>query len=68
MDDRLEENHETFTVTLRTPHNAVLGQRSSAIVEILDPRGGGTQTWAWTQTWTWSEQRSNLVFVSSRSL
>lgn len=41
VDDGLEENHETFTVTLRTPHNAVLGQQSSASVEILDPRGGG---------------------------
>ncbi|XP_075901306.1 FRAS1-related extracellular matrix protein 1b isoform X1 [Nelusetta ayraudi] len=40
VDDGLEENHETFTVTLRTPHNAVLGQQSSASVEILDPRGG----------------------------
>lgn len=41
VDDGLEENHETFTVTLTTPHNAVLGQQSSASVEILDPRGGG---------------------------
>nr|XP_020464816.1 FRAS1-related extracellular matrix protein 1-like [Monopterus albus] len=40
IDDRLEENHETFTVTLKNPKNAVLGQRTSASVEIIDPRGG----------------------------
>lgn len=40
VDDGLEENHESFNLTLRTPHNAVLGQRTSASVEILDPRGG----------------------------
>lgn len=40
MDDGLEETHETFTVTLKNPQNAVLGQRSSASVEIIDPRGG----------------------------
>ncbi|XP_062419236.1 FRAS1-related extracellular matrix protein 1b [Pungitius pungitius] len=40
IDDGLEENHETFTVTLKTPKNAVLGQRTSASVEIIDPRGG----------------------------
>lgn len=39
-DDGLEENHETFSVTLKNPQNAVLGQRSSASVEIIDPRGG----------------------------
>ncbi|XP_053178655.1 FRAS1-related extracellular matrix protein 1b [Scomber japonicus] len=39
-DDGLEENHEVFTVTLKNPKNAVLGQRSSASVEIIDPRGG----------------------------
>ncbi|XP_061834466.1 FRAS1-related extracellular matrix protein 1b [Nerophis lumbriciformis] len=39
-DDRLEENHETFTVTLKNPKNSVLGQRNSASVEIIDPRGG----------------------------
>uniref|UniRef100_A0A3Q3W4W6 Calx-beta domain-containing protein n=1 Tax=Mola mola TaxID=94237 RepID=A0A3Q3W4W6_MOLML len=39
MDDGLEETHETFTVTLKNPQNAVLGQRSSASVEIIDPRG-----------------------------
>lgn len=50
VDDGLEENHETFTVTLKTPHNALLGQQSSASVEILDPRGGWIQTW--TQTWS----------------
>lgn len=43
-DDGLEENHETFTVTLRNPRNAVLGQRSSASVEIVDPRGGNGST------------------------
>ncbi|XP_070816237.1 FRAS1-related extracellular matrix protein 1b [Chaetodon trifascialis] len=40
IDDGLEENHETFTVTLKNPQNAVLGQRSTASVEIIDPRGG----------------------------
>ncbi|XP_049444192.1 FRAS1-related extracellular matrix protein 1b [Epinephelus fuscoguttatus] len=40
IDDGLEENHETFTVTLKNPKNAVLGQRTSATVEIIDPRGG----------------------------
>ncbi|XP_047442063.1 FRAS1-related extracellular matrix protein 1b [Mugil cephalus] len=39
-DDGLEENHETFNVTLTNPRNAVLGPRSSATVEIIDPRGG----------------------------
>ncbi|KAM8875399.1 FRAS1-related extracellular matrix protein 1b [Spinachia spinachia] len=40
IDDGLEENHETFTVSLKTPQNTVLGQRTSASVEIIDPRGG----------------------------
>ncbi|XP_068447643.1 FRAS1-related extracellular matrix protein 1b isoform X2 [Clinocottus analis] len=40
IDDGLEENHETFTVTLKKPKNAVLGQRTSAVVEIIDPIGG----------------------------
>lgn len=40
IDDGLEENHEIFTVTLKNPKNAVLGQRTSATVEIIDPRGG----------------------------
>uniref|UniRef100_A0A4W6CZ81 Fras1 related extracellular matrix 1b n=1 Tax=Lates calcarifer TaxID=8187 RepID=A0A4W6CZ81_LATCA len=40
IDDGLEENHETFTVALKNPKNAVLGQRTSASVEIIDPRGG----------------------------
>ncbi|XP_034438389.1 FRAS1-related extracellular matrix protein 1-like isoform X1 [Hippoglossus hippoglossus] len=40
MDDGLEENHETFTVALKNPKNAVLGQRTSASVEVIDPRGG----------------------------
>uniref|UniRef100_A0A7N8XN69 Fras1 related extracellular matrix 1b n=1 Tax=Mastacembelus armatus TaxID=205130 RepID=A0A7N8XN69_9TELE len=31
IDDGLEENHETFTVTLKNPKNAILGQRTSAI-------------------------------------
>lgn len=39
-DDGLEENHETFTVILNGPKNTVLGQRNSASVEIVDPRGG----------------------------
>ncbi|XP_049585835.1 FRAS1-related extracellular matrix protein 1b isoform X4 [Syngnathus scovelli] len=38
--DGLEENDEDFTVTLRNPKNAVLGQTTSAKVEIIDPRGG----------------------------
>uniref|UniRef100_A0A8C7DFZ2 Fras1 related extracellular matrix 1b n=1 Tax=Oncorhynchus kisutch TaxID=8019 RepID=A0A8C7DFZ2_ONCKI len=38
-DDGLEENHETFTVILNGPKNTVLGQRNSASVEIVDPRG-----------------------------
>ncbi|KAM4548346.1 FRAS1-related extracellular matrix protein 1b isoform 2-T4 [Odontesthes bonariensis] len=41
-DDGLEENHETFSVTLRDPQNAVLG-RGTAAVEIIDPRGGVIQ-------------------------
>uniref|UniRef100_A0A3B3UH26 Fras1 related extracellular matrix 1b n=1 Tax=Poecilia latipinna TaxID=48699 RepID=A0A3B3UH26_9TELE len=36
LDDGLEENHETFSVTLRNPQNAVMGQRNTAAVEILD--------------------------------
>lgn len=40
VDDGLEEAHETFTVVLKHPRNAVLGQRTSARVEIIDPRGG----------------------------
>uniref|UniRef100_A0A3P9DAJ0 Fras1 related extracellular matrix 1b n=1 Tax=Maylandia zebra TaxID=106582 RepID=A0A3P9DAJ0_9CICH len=40
IDDGLEENHESFTVTLRNPQNAVLGPRSSATVEIIDPHRG----------------------------
>ncbi|XP_016295777.1 FRAS1-related extracellular matrix protein 1-like [Sinocyclocheilus anshuiensis] len=39
-DDRLEENHEKFDVVLKTPKNAVLGQRNKATVEIVDPRNG----------------------------
>lgn len=50
-DDGLEENHETFTVTLKSPRNAVLGQRTSASVEIIDPRGGKT------------DQVQSLIFV-----
>ncbi|XP_015232054.1 PREDICTED: FRAS1-related extracellular matrix protein 1-like [Cyprinodon variegatus] len=38
LDDGLEENHETFSITLKSPQNAVLGQRTSATVEIIDPR------------------------------
>lgn len=44
VDDGLEENHETFTVILKNPRNAVLGQRTSARVEIIDPRGGAKFT------------------------
>uniref|UniRef100_A0A3Q1HIX7 C-type lectin domain-containing protein n=1 Tax=Anabas testudineus TaxID=64144 RepID=A0A3Q1HIX7_ANATE len=43
VDDGLEENHETFTITLKNPRNAVLGQRTSASVEIIDPRGGNSK-------------------------
>ncbi|XP_077390356.1 FRAS1-related extracellular matrix protein 1b isoform X2 [Festucalex cinctus] len=38
--DGLEENDEDFTVTLKNPKNAILGQTTSAKVEIIDPRGG----------------------------
>ncbi|KAJ7993225.1 hypothetical protein DPEC_G00270240 [Dallia pectoralis] len=38
--DGLEENHEIFTVLLKAPKNTVLGQKYSASVEIVDPRGG----------------------------
>ncbi|KAK7889206.1 hypothetical protein WMY93_024766 [Mugilogobius chulae] len=40
IDDGLEENHESFTVHLKNPRNSVLGTRTSARVEILDPRQG----------------------------
>ncbi|KAF6715166.1 FRAS1-related extracellular matrix protein 1 [Oryzias melastigma] len=40
INDGLEENHETFTVFLKNPQNAVLGQTTSATVEIIDPRRG----------------------------
>ncbi|XP_023809830.1 FRAS1-related extracellular matrix protein 1 isoform X2 [Oryzias latipes] len=40
INDGLEENHETFTVFLKNPQNAVLGQRTSATVEIIDPSQG----------------------------
>ncbi|KAK2908269.1 FRAS1-related extracellular matrix protein 1b [Channa argus] len=40
IDDGLEENHETFNVTLTNPRNAILGQRTCATIEIIDPRGG----------------------------
>lgn len=39
-DDGLEENHEKFDVVLKTPKNAVLGQRNKATIEIVDPRNG----------------------------
>ncbi|XP_051549151.1 FRAS1-related extracellular matrix protein 1b isoform X2 [Myxocyprinus asiaticus] len=39
-DDGLEENHEKFVVVLKTPKNAILGQRNKAVVEIVDPRNG----------------------------
>ena len=38
--DGLEEAHESFTVVLKNPQNALLGPLSSASVEIIDPRGG----------------------------
>ncbi|XP_029005008.1 FRAS1-related extracellular matrix protein 1b [Betta splendens] len=40
IDDGLEENHEAFIITLKNPRNAILGHRTSASVEIMDPRGG----------------------------
>lgn len=40
LDDGLEENHEAFSVALRNPQNAVMGQRNTAAVEIIDPRSG----------------------------
>ncbi|MEQ2300727.1 hypothetical protein AMECASPLE_028822 [Ameca splendens] len=40
VDDGLEENHETFSITLKNPQNTILGQRNSASVEIIDPRRG----------------------------
>lgn len=40
VNDGLEENHETFTVILKNPRNAILGQPTSARVEIIDLRGG----------------------------
>lgn len=39
-DDGLEENHEKFELVLKSPKNAVLGQRNKATVEIVDPRNG----------------------------
>ncbi|KAM4575435.1 FRAS1-related extracellular matrix protein 1b [Fundulus diaphanus] len=40
VDDGLEENHETFRITLEKPQNAVMGHRTSASVEIIDPQRG----------------------------
>lgn len=39
-DDGLEENHERLEVVLKAQKNAVLGARSRASVEIVDPRHG----------------------------
>ncbi|XP_060735779.1 FRAS1-related extracellular matrix protein 1b [Tachysurus vachellii] len=39
-DDGLEENHERLEVVLKAQKNAVLGARSRASVEIVDPRNG----------------------------
>lgn len=39
-DDELEENHERLEVVLKAQKNAVLGVRSRASVEIVDPRHG----------------------------
>ncbi|MEQ2208171.1 hypothetical protein XENOCAPTIV_027919, partial [Xenoophorus captivus] len=33
VDDGLEENHETFSITLKNPQNTILGQRNSASVK-----------------------------------
>lgn len=40
VDDGLEENQETFSITLKNPQNAIMGQRRSASVEIIDARKG----------------------------
>lgn len=39
-DDGLEENDERLEVVLKVQKNAVLGARSRASVEIVDPRNG----------------------------
>ncbi|KAK3561937.1 hypothetical protein QTP86_019060, partial [Hemibagrus guttatus] len=39
-DDGLEENHERLEVVLKAQKNVVLGARSKASVEIVDPRHG----------------------------
>lgn len=38
--DGLEENHERLEVVLKAQKNVVLGARSRASVEIVDPRHG----------------------------
>ncbi|KAI4899056.1 hypothetical protein NFI96_009053 [Prochilodus magdalenae] len=39
-EDGLEENHEKLKVVLKAQKNVVLGPRSKATVEIVDPRNG----------------------------
>lgn len=39
-DDGLEENHERLEVVLKAQKNVVLGARSKASVDIVDPRHG----------------------------
>ncbi|KAJ3582395.1 hypothetical protein NHX12_000658, partial [Muraenolepis orangiensis] len=39
-DDQLEENQESFSITLSNPDNAVLGPRHTVTVDIMDPKGG----------------------------
>lgn len=60
IDDGLEENHETFRVQLKDPQNSVLGQRTSATVEILDPRRGGFEGSCWSSCSLWASCRTCL--------
>uniref|UniRef100_A0A6Q2YFW8 C-type lectin domain-containing protein n=1 Tax=Esox lucius TaxID=8010 RepID=A0A6Q2YFW8_ESOLU len=62
--DGLEENHEIFTVLLKAPKNTVLGQRNSAIVEIVDPRGGMINTHTSCPE-DWSHYRSHCYRLSA---
>ncbi|XP_067846389.1 FRAS1-related extracellular matrix protein 1b isoform X2 [Heptranchias perlo] len=39
-DDGLEENNEKLKVQLKTPMNAIIGQKDISLVEIVDLRGG----------------------------
>uniref|UniRef100_A0A3P8UIS6 Fras1 related extracellular matrix 1b n=1 Tax=Cynoglossus semilaevis TaxID=244447 RepID=A0A3P8UIS6_CYNSE len=64
-DDGLEENHETFTVILKNPKNAVLGQRTSASVEIIDPRGSVSSSCP--EGWTHYRRRCYVLSLSVAS-